>query len=52
MGDNRDDSSDSRDWGPVPDGNLIGRGLLVYWSLPPQESLAKTRWDRTFLPVR
>jgi signal peptidase I len=52
MGDNRDDSSDSREWGPVPGRNLIGRALLVYWSLPPHEGLARTRWERTFLPVR
>jgi signal peptidase I len=33
MGDNRNDSCDSRAWGPVPRGNLIGPVLAVYW--PP-----------------
>jgi signal peptidase I len=32
MGDNRDDSLDSREWGFVPRGNIVGRALLVYWS--------------------
>lgn len=32
MGDNRDNSSDSRDWGFVPVKNVIGEPLLVYWS--------------------
>jgi signal peptidase I len=32
MGDNRDDSSDSRYWGFVPRENIIGKPLLVYWS--------------------
>jgi signal peptidase I len=31
MGDNSDNSLDSRYWGPVPEENLVGRGLLVYW---------------------
>ena len=52
MGDNRDDSSDSRAWGPVPAANLVGRALFVYWSLPPGEGFTRTRWDRTFLSVR
>ncbi len=33
MGDNRDDSSDSRIWGFVPRQNVIGRPLLIYWSM-------------------
>ena len=31
MGDNSYNSFDSRYWGPVPEENLVGRGLLVYW---------------------
>jgi signal peptidase I len=32
MGDNRDDSLDSRYWGLVPRENIIGKPLLVFWS--------------------
>ena len=33
MGDNRDNSEDSRYWGFVPEENIVGRPLLVYWSV-------------------
>lgn len=33
MGDNRDNSSDSRYWGFVPRANIIGRPLVIYWSV-------------------
>jgi signal peptidase I len=38
MGDNRDDSQDSRYWGFVPEANIIGRPLVIYWSVRD--------WDR------
>jgi signal peptidase I len=36
MGDNRDNSHDSRFWGMVPESYLKGRALLVYWSFAEQ----------------
>jgi signal peptidase I len=32
MGDNRDNSLDSRFWGPVPLSYVKGRAVLIYWS--------------------
>jgi signal peptidase I len=32
MGDNRDESSDSRFWGPVPTELVKGRATMIYWS--------------------
>lgn len=32
LGDNRDNSNDSRAWGHVPEDHVKGRALMVYWS--------------------
>jgi len=51
MGDNRDDSLDSRYWGFVPRENIVGRPLLIYWSMrapeaPPGQSTASDKLKR------
>src|SRR5437879_3288966 len=43
LGDNRDDSQDSRYWGFVPRENIIGRPLLIYWSV--------RNWDGERVPA-
>lgn len=47
MGDNRDDSDDSRNWGFVPEGQFIGRAILVWMSWDSNATwLNKIRWHR------
>lgn len=43
MGDNRDNSHDSRFWGTVPLENFKGRASIIWWSYSPAEGI---RWDR------
>lgn len=38
LGDNRDDSYDSRYWGFVPRENVVGRPLVIYWSMDHPDS--------------
>src|SRR5437588_3318810 len=47
MGDNRDNSQDSRYWGFVPRENIIGRPLLIYWSVQSWKGsrLSSSSWS-------
>jgi signal peptidase I len=61
MGDNRDNSNDSRVWGTVPQELIKGRALIVWWSRGPtqagasltgaKEWLNAIRWRRFFSRV-
>jgi signal peptidase I len=48
IGDNRDNSKDSRYWGFIPRKNVIGRPLLIYWSFitPEDQYLMRDARDR------
>lgn len=39
MGDNRDNSLDSRFWGFLPETDMVGEAMMVYWSWDPDLSL-------------
>jgi signal peptidase I len=54
MGDNRDNSEDSRVWGPLDANLVVGRAAFVFWSYDesapgtfPFSFFKNTRWNRT-----
>jgi signal peptidase I len=58
MGDNRENSKDSREWGFVPKDHIKGKALVIYLSWNPDPTVpwfnlfAKIRWSRLFGVVR
>ncbi len=48
MGDNRDNSEDSRFWGTVEKSAIVGKAWRIYWSA---NGLSNIRWQRLFMPV-
>jgi signal peptidase I len=56
MGDNRDNSYDSRFWKFLPMENVKGKALFLYWSWDPTTPLFdvahKVRWNRILTAIR
>jgi signal peptidase I len=61
MGDNRDNSADSRYWGFVPRAVVVGRAMFVYWSYDESKPMQfpyiidffrNSRWRRTGTMVK
>ena len=50
MGDNRDNSNDSRYWGQLDMDLVKGRAMFLYWSWDPEKNWP--RWNRIFQVIR
>ena len=51
MGDNRDNSADSRFWGFIPLGNIKGKALFIHLPLDPERHYLP-RWNRFFKLIK
>jgi signal peptidase I len=53
MGDNRNNSADSRYWGFVPHDHIVGKALFVWMSIDQEaDFLHKVRWGRIFSRIK
>ncbi|MFI2742376.1 signal peptidase I [Zhouia sp. PK063] len=53
MGDNRDNSEDSRYWGYVPEDHIVGKPVFIWfsWDTHAKGIMNKVRWNRLFTTV-
>jgi signal peptidase I len=50
MGDNRGNSSDSREFGARPIGDIVGRAWIIYWPPPDWQVLARPTYAAPVSP--